>query len=266
MYRISNSKIDVTRMSDMTNREKIFYIIESLGDCDFTINDQFLANPENCEISDERNIIFYNTTNNPSVYEGLTKIMYHTKYGRLVTIQYYHFFLEELKAELNKYIRRYRDSSTTDLISKISINLNKDNIFERNNLQHITVSGWIVTKDLSRALLIHHKKLNMWLQPGGHCDGNSNILMVLEKEIKEETGLTNFQIIPTIFDVNIHTIEKDGDVPRHEHFDIRFMVITQDENIVLNDESTDYRWITKSEPLEEFEQGVKNLILKWASS
>src|ERR1700754_5029354 len=58
---------------------------------------------------------------------------------------------------------------------------------------HLTGSAWVVSADGRRVLLTHHRKLNRWLQPGGHADGDENILQVALREAEEETGLTDFE-------------------------------------------------------------------------
>src|SRR5258706_12466368 len=63
--------------------------------------------------------------------------------------------------------------------------------FHRDHLPgHITASAWIVNEDFSKVLLILHAKLGRWLQPGGHADGDENVLSVASREAEEETGLT----------------------------------------------------------------------------
>ena len=58
-----------------------------------------------------------------------------------------------------------------------------EDCFERTlEIGHITGSAWILSKDGSKALLLHHAKLDRWLQLGGHCDGDSDVLAVAIKE------------------------------------------------------------------------------------
>ena len=80
------------------------------------------------------------------------------------------------------------------------------NCFERWLEQgHVTGSAWIVDETREHALLLHHRKLDRWFQPGGHADGQSNILQVALKEAEEETGLTDFEVVsPAIFDIDVH--------------------------------------------------------------
>ncbi len=119
------------------------------------------------------------------------------------------------------------------------------NAFQRTYLPgHITGSAWVVNSDASKTLLVHHAKLNKWVQPGGHADGDENVLAVAMLEAEEETGIVNFKIDETIFDIDIHTIPAREDFPQHLHYDIRFLFhADENEPIIISEESHDVRWI-----------------------
>ncbi len=119
--------------------------------------------------------------------------------------------------------------------------------FERSLLPtHVTGSAWVVTPDRSSALLLHHRKLNQWFQPGGHADGEADILGVALRETAEETGVDPAHIHlvdPRIFDVDIHSVSPPGQPP-HEHVDIRFLLeIDAGIEVPGNHESNDIRWV-----------------------
>lgn len=112
---------------------------------------------------------------------------------------------------------------------------------------HVTGSAWVVSPDRSRVLMMHHKKHGQWFQPGGHADGDADILRVALRETAEETGLDSSQVKllqKQIFDVDIHSIPAMGNDPRHQHIDVRFLVEIDDSlPIPGNDESHDVIWI-----------------------
>ena len=118
--------------------------------------------------------------------------------------------------------------------------------FERSLLiGHITGSAWIVDKSRQFTLLTHHRKLDKWFQTGGHCDGDSDVLNVAMKEALEETGLSNIQTIScNIFDIDIHEIPERKGVPKHLHYDVRFLLeADMNEPLIISSESSDLAWV-----------------------
>jgi 8-oxo-dGTP pyrophosphatase MutT (NUDIX family) len=113
---------------------------------------------------------------------------------------------------------------------------------------HITASSWLLNRPGSHALLMHHVKLGLWVQPGGHCDGNSDSLSVALKEASEESGIS--AIIPvqeSIFDIDIHLIPESKKHKAHYHFDVRFLLqVASDEKIQQNHESYELKWVGKN--------------------
>ncbi|WKK87537.1 NUDIX hydrolase [Marivirga arenosa] len=118
--------------------------------------------------------------------------------------------------------------------------------FLRDNLdRHFTASAWIINPISQQVLLLHHKKLNKWLQAGGHADGDENLEKVARKEASEETGHNNLQqISESIFDIDIHTIPERKGIPQHEHYDVRFAYFCHEiEETSINSESNDFQWV-----------------------
>lgn len=92
---------------------------------------------------------------------------------------------------------------------------------------HFTTSAFVLTPDRSALLLILHKKLGRWLQPGGHIEASdANPQASALREVIEETGLEAQNLVSLhsgIFDLDIHPIPAHGDEPGHRHFDLRFL-------------------------------------------
>lgn len=109
---------------------------------------------------------------------------------------------------------------------------------------HITASAWIVSHDGGHALLIHHRKLDRWFQPGGHIENDTDLIAAATREATEETGLQHLQLVaPAIFDVDVHPIPGNAKEPGHYHYDIRFAFRTdRDAPLKLSAESKDLRW------------------------
>ncbi len=108
---------------------------------------------------------------------------------------------------------------------------------------HFTASAWVVNEAHSHALLLLHRKLNRWLQPGGHADGNENLRAVAAKELFEETGLNAQPQANAIFDLDIHEIPERKGVPAHLHYDVRFLfIVPQNSVVTINEESKAVNW------------------------
>jgi len=118
--------------------------------------------------------------------------------------------------------------------------------FHRDHLPgHITGSAWIIDDTTQYVLLTHHAKLNKWLQPGGHADGDPDVQQVALREAWEETGLKSLRLrMASIFDIDIHTIPARKEFPEHLHFDVRFLLeADRQEPLVITHESNDLQWV-----------------------
>ncbi|MCA9385775.1 NUDIX hydrolase [Candidatus Dojkabacteria bacterium] len=131
---------------------------------------------------------------------------------------------------------------------------------------HITGSGWVTNKDFTKALLIQHKLYKRWFQPGGHADGESDILSVARREVIEETGLKHITPYTTeIFDIDVHEVSFPN---LHLHYDIRFLFIADElEPIRFQEEEVDdARWISFEEILHfNDEESRKRMMRKTIS-
>jgi 8-oxo-dGTP pyrophosphatase MutT (NUDIX family) len=117
---------------------------------------------------------------------------------------------------------------------------------------HMTGSAWIIDKSKQYALLVHHAKLQRWLQPGGHADGDENIIAVARKEAEEETGLKDLILLNPLFDIDIHPIPERKDFPKHDHYDIRCLFMAdKNGNIEVSEESHAVEWIQMSDVAEK---------------
>jgi 8-oxo-dGTP pyrophosphatase MutT (NUDIX family) len=106
-----------------------------------------------------------------------------------------------------------------DFVDKFS-----DCLWRTQLIGHITASAWVLDETGKQVLLIHHRKLDRWLQPGGHADGEANTLAVAQREVLEETGLETEPISAAIFDLDIHEIPARPSEPMHYHYDLRYLL------------------------------------------
>lgn len=141
------------------------------------------------------------------------------------------------------------------------------NCFERSlEVGHITASSWLVNKDNTHALMMHHAKLGIWVQLGGHCDGNPNPLEVAIKEAQEESGINEIVALsPAIFDIDIHLVPANSKEKAHYHYDIRFLLqVTSRENYVQNSESKELRWVSRDRAeLPTDSRSITRMFDKW---
>ena len=118
--------------------------------------------------------------------------------------------------------------------------------FERSlHAGHVTGSAWLVDASGRHVLLTHHKKLNMWIQLGGHADGDGDILRVALREAREESGLNSIEpVSPKLFDIDVHQIPARPNESEHLHWDIRYALrATGKEKCIPTDESHELRWV-----------------------
>ena len=115
---------------------------------------------------------------------------------------------------------------------------------------HITGSAWLLNPTGDKALLTLHHKLRIWVQPGGHADGDADVLRVALKEAREESGIEGLVALnPEIFDVDIHTIPARPTTgePEHLHYDVRYLVQAPHEHYTISDESDDLGWFSRDQ-------------------
>ncbi len=127
---------------------------------------------------------------------------------------------------------------------------------------HITGAAWILSPDRRRCLLTHHRKLDRWLQLGGHADGQTLVEEVALREAREESGMTGFDFVPIAgallpLDLDVHQIPARFDAEgrmiedSHEHHDVRFLLVAHaGQTIAASDESHEIGWFTSEEVLQ----------------
>jgi 8-oxo-dGTP pyrophosphatase MutT (NUDIX family) len=169
-----------------------------------------------------------------------------------------------LAAQFDDYFLRWPEEKPSD--AGFSALLSDPDPFVRTRLEgHFTGSAWLVSADGQRTLLTHHRKLDRWLQPGGHADGDADLAQVALKEALEESGVTGLRVDgEAIFDLDRHWIPERRDVPGHWHFDVRYVVHAVDsEDYVVGEESHDLAWRPVSEVAQEPDASLRRMARKW---
>ncbi|MEN0109455.1 MAG: NUDIX hydrolase [Planctomycetota bacterium] len=162
---------------------------------------------------------------------------------------------EELRAMLAAYVAAHPDESETAARIGRLVTGHAD-CFQRGcRPGHLTASAWVVSADGARHLLLRHRKLGKWLQPGGHADGDTDLLAVARREVTEETGLSGLEPIVSAsgllpLDLDVHQIPARIDAngaeidDAHEHHDVRFLFrATGEDRLTANHESDGLAWL-----------------------
>ena len=155
----------------------------------------------------------------------------------------------ELLAQLRAHLPfdEHERSMTERLIAFVAAH---DDFHSRELLTgHLTGSAWVLDRERRHALLTHHRKLNLWVQLGGHCENDATMNDAALREAREESGLCDVRFISdSIFDIDIHAIPARRDEPAHDHYDVRF-VFEADRHapLVVSSESKELAWVALNE-------------------
>tara|TARA_Y100001968_G_C19091618_1_gene588002 strand:- start:15 stop:551 length:537 start_codon:yes stop_codon:yes gene_type:complete len=153
---------------------------------------------------------------------------------------------------MENYISRYPNEKKAALVLQF-LKKGGDLFSNTNKEGHFTGSAWIINPQKNKVLLTHHKKLNKWIQLGGHADGEKNLLSVALREAREESGIKHFTVVNNqIFDVDIHPVLNAKRQKSHLHYDIRFLFKAnpKNEKIITSKESFDVAWV----PIEKISE------------
>lgn len=162
-----------------------------------------------------------------------------------------HSLYEALNAYRTTWFEKYKnrfqeDSTIVERFQKLF--LETDSPFSRNQFPgHLTGSCFVANPTQTEVLLLHHRKLEKWLQMGGHCDGETEMSQVALREAEEESGSQEIKLLSTeIIDLDIHLIPARKSEPEHYHYDVRYLgLCLSPSKIKLSEsESTDLAWFS----------------------
>ena len=129
-----------------------------------------------------------------------------------------------------------------------------DDVLSRDNIVgHFSASAFVVNKERNKMVVVYHLINDGWICPGGHADGNDDLLSVAVREVLEETGLK-----VKVLDENIYSIQsapvkghiKHGKyVSAHLHLDVIYLMEADDKIplIYKEDESKGVKWVSFDE-------------------
>ncbi|MCS6898711.1 MAG: NUDIX hydrolase [Myxococcales bacterium] len=137
--------------------------------------------------------------------------------------------MSSLLQDLRRYVPA--DEHETRSLARIITHVEGGgDLFDRRRWDgHLTGSAFILDTSGERLLLLFHRKLDRWLQPGGHGEpGETDPLVVARREALEESGIEGLILhprVPGIFDVDVHLIPARGEELAHEHLDLRYLFL-----------------------------------------
>jgi len=140
-----------------------------------------------------------------------------------------------------------------------------DDVLTRDNmLGHITASAFVVNEDLTKTLVVKHNIYDGFVYPGGHADGESNLLSVSIREVFEETGLNVTPLIDDIFAFHAFPIKghikNEKYVSSHIHFDVLYLLVAKNSDMdkirILESENSKVKWI-------DLEDSYNDEIVDW---
>ena len=177
--------------------------------------------------------------------------------------------MRELLAELRAHVPADEREAAMRARAITFIEAHGLHAFDRSNASgHVTASAWIVDPARTRTVLLHHRKLERWLQLGGHVDGDPDVRRAARREAREESGLQTLRLLgDDLYDVDVHRIPARGAEPDHDHYDLRFAFDADPrEPLARNEESHDVRWIALDD-LERYaiDDSVRRLARKTAA-
>ncbi|HLB36626.1 MAG TPA: NUDIX domain-containing protein [Gemmatimonadales bacterium] len=109
---------------------------------------------------------------------------------------------------------------------------------------HITASGIVLAPERDRVLLVFHRRLQRWLQPGGHVEPDDQDLPgAASREVLEETGIAlDPRVPPVLIGVDVHQIPARTDEPPHFHHDMVFRFLAGDDDRIAPEWGRDVQW------------------------
>lgn len=131
------------------------------------------------------------------------------------------------------------------------ITANADAFCRTNLVAHMTASAWVVNNARDRVLMVYHNIYDSWSWTGGHADGETDLLSVALREVREETGLENLRLLSDgIYSLEVLTVdghEKRGEyVPSHLHLNVTYLVEADEREAlhICEAENSGVRWFT----------------------
>lgn len=155
----------------------------------------------------------------------------------------------DLRQQINAFIP-WNEQEAADKQLLLARLEEKDIFIRENKIGHFTASGWVVSPDRQKVLMVYHNIYDSWSWMGGHADGETDLRAVAEREIREESGIRDLRLLDeNIFSLEVLTVdghEKKGKyVSSHLHYNVTYLFEagTEQETCLKPDENSGVRWI-----------------------
>lgn len=159
----------------------------------------------------------------------------------------------DLKREIEKF-QPFDELEAEDQKKCLDFLESDEDKFVRTNLKRHFIGDALVVDGKGNVLLNFHKALNMWIMFGGHADGEENLLNVAIRELREESGITEFELASDgIFDISVALVPENKlkNEPEHHHYNIAFLMLVKNYDFKISEESNDITWFTSKEAYEK---------------
>ena len=164
----------------------------------------------------------------------------------------------ELISQIKKY-KAFNEQEEKDKYLLLEWIIDNEDAFSRENkIAHITATGWVVNKDRSKVLMVYHNIYHSWSWLGGHADGETDLLAVAIREVKEEAGISDVRpVSEEIFSLESLTVDghvkKGRYVSSHLHLNVTYLLEADSEEqvSVKADENSGVTWFTPEEALKK---------------
>ena len=151
-----------------------------------------------------------------------------------------------------EYYTPFNEQEETDKQLILNWIRNNTNAFSRENtVAHMTASAWVVNQDKSKILMVYHNIYNSWSWLGGHADGETDLLAVALREVKEEAGISHVcPVSEEIFSLESLTVDghvkKGKYVSSHLHLNVTYLLeANSDEAVSIKaDENSGVAWFS----------------------
>ena len=164
---------------------------------------------------------------------------------------------EELTEKIRNY-QPYNEQEAADKEVILAFLAEKEDAFDRENLlAHMTASAWVVNRERTKVLMVYHRIYDSWSWTGGHADGETDLLAVAVREVKEETGIR--KVVPVSEEIfSLETLTVDGHekrgkyVPSHLHLNLTYLLEADETEplTICEDENRGVAWFSLDDALK----------------